>query len=131
MPEILSNTQNQELTTSDNGRNVRPLLVSNSHFYIESSGGNSFNQLESQKFGAISESQFRTTSQISFIGLKKVFAICQGQIFIVPQEGSTTKVNLILRPYRQPIRELPIKYFIYRGLKEAILLLVQVWLQRS
>lgn len=30
MPEILENTQTQEYTTSDNGRNVRPALVADS-----------------------------------------------------------------------------------------------------
>ena len=119
MPELLSNTQNQQLTTSDNGRNVRPVLVANSHFYIESAGDGDFNQLESQQFGAISETQFRTTAKVTFTGVKKVFAICQGQVFVVPQQGNTTKVNVILRPYKQPIRELPIKYFIYRGLKKS------------
>lgn len=119
MPEILSNTQNQQLTTSDNGRNVRPTLIANSHFYIESAGDGAFGQTTSQKFGAISETQFRTSAKVTFSGIKKVFAICQGQIFVVPQQGNTTKVNVILRPYKQPIRELPIKYFIYRGLKKS------------
>jgi len=36
-----------------------------------------------------------------------------------PSTQDSTKVNLILRPYRQPIRSLPIKYFIYRGLNKS------------
>lgn len=119
MPETLSNTQTQQLTTSENGRNVRPILVANSSFFVESSGANSFGQTLVQKFGPISDTQFRTTSKITFSGSKKVFAICQGQVFIVPQEGNSTKVNLILRPYKQPIPELSIKYFIYRGLNKS------------
>lgn len=116
MSEILSNTQSQQYTTSNNGRNVRASLVVDSHFFVESGGVNTFNQNASQKFGAANDTQFRTTAKITFSGTKKLYAICQGQVFIVPQEGNSTKVNLILRPYKQPIRELPIKYFIYRGL---------------
>lgn len=116
MPEaIVSNTQDQQYTISDNGKNVRPVLVSNSHFFIQSSGENSFQQQEN--FGVISESQFRTTAKVNHTGA--VYAICQGQVFVQPQTGNPNKVNVILRPYKQPIRELPIKYFIYRGLKKS------------
>lgn len=119
MPETISNTQTQQLTTTDNGRNVMPVLISDSHFFIESVGQNSFSQNNNQKFGAISTSQFRTTSKITFSGIKKIYAICQGQTFIVPQEGNPNKINLILRPYKQPIPELSIKYFVYRGLNKS------------
>lgn len=119
MSEIISNTQTQQLTNSDNGRNVMPVLISDSHFFIESEGQNSFSQNNNQKFGAISTTQFRTTSKITFSGTKKIYAICQGQTFIVPQQGNSNKINLILRPYKQPIPELSIKYFIYRGLNKS------------
>lgn len=119
LDNTMSNTQAKQLTTSDNGTNVRPVLVCDSHFFIESLGAGSFSQTSSQKFGVVSQTQFRTSAKVSFSGKKSVFAICQGQVFVQPQAGSTTKVNLILRPYRQPIRELPIKYFIYRGLDKS------------
>lgn len=114
MQEIIENTQNQKLTSSETGRNVTPLLVANSHFFLESG---SFGQLESQKFGVVSENEFRTTTKITYTG--KLYAICQGQIFIQPQTGNPNKVNLLLRPYKQPIKEVPIKYFIYRGLNKS------------
>jgi hypothetical protein len=118
MPEtVISNTQNQQYTISDDGNNVRPALIGNSHFFLESSGDGAFSQASSGKFGAISDTQFRTTANVTFAGSKKVYAICQGQVFVQPQTGSTSKVNVILRPYKHAIRELPIKYFIYRGLK--------------
>ena len=114
MPEIIENTQNQQYTKSEKGRNVTPLLVANSHFFLESG---SFSQNETQKFGVVSENEFRTTAKISYTG--KLYAICQAQIFIQPQTGNPNKVNLLLRPYKQPIKEVPIKYFIYRGLNKS------------
>ena len=37
-------------------------------------------------------------------------------VLVQPQTNDASKVNLILRPYIQPINGLNIKYFIYRGL---------------
>lgn len=51
----------------------------------------------------------------------KVFAICDGQLFIQPQESDDTKINLILKPFPSfaPIK---IKYFIYRGVNKSDLI---------
>lgn len=108
--------QYQSLTTSSEGRNVMPLLQPKSHFFLEDS---SFSQSEPQRFGAVSLNQFNTTSKLTFSGTKKVYALCQGTVFIQPQTGNANKVNLILRPFRQPISNIPIKYIIYRGLNKS------------
>lgn len=107
--------QYQGLTSSVDGKNVMPRLQPISHFFLE---GDNFSQTELQKFGPISESVFNTTSKVTFTGTKKVYAICQGTVFIQPQTGDVNKVNLILKPYKQPINGLSIKYFIYRGLNK-------------
>jgi hypothetical protein len=81
------------------------------HFFIE----NSFTQ--SGAFGPISETEFRVTSKFTVSAAKKAFAICKSVVLVQPQTGSTTKVNLILRPFTQPFPGLTIKYFVYRGLE--------------
>jgi len=104
-------------TTSDNGRNLRAELKPESYFFIQKE--NSFTQDSTGKFGITGTgetSKFRTTSKISYSG--KVFTICQGQIFVQPNAGSQDKVNIILKPFSQPIKGLAIKYIIYRGLNK-------------
>lgn len=113
---IQNSPQYEDLTTSNEGRNVRASLQMISHFFLED---NSFSQIESDSFGALSASEFSTTAKVTFTGTKKVYAICQGQVFVQPQEGSTDKVNVILKPFKQPISGLAIKYFIYRGLNKS------------
>ena len=114
-PTIGNSTQYKKLTTSDDGRNVMPLEQPKSHFFLEDGV---FTQVASQRFGAISADKFNTTSSITLNSSKKVYSICQGTVLIVPQTGSTDKVNLVLKPFKQPIASIPIKYFIYRGLKK-------------
>lgn len=106
-------------TTSDNGRNLRAELKPESYFFIEKKD-NAFSQDPTGKFGITGTgetSKFRTTSKISYSG--KVFTICQGQIFVQPNAGSADKVNVILKPFSQPIKGLAIKYIIYRGLNKS------------
>lgn len=114
MPTTLP--QNNLNTTSDStGRNIRPELMPESFFFLEKD--KAFAQTISNKFGVIGSginSTFRTTSKISYTG--KVFTICQGQIFIQPNIGDVNKVNVILKPFSQPIKGLAIKYIVYRGL---------------
>jgi hypothetical protein len=88
-----------------------------SHFFIES-GGFSQND-ETQSFGPVSPGEFRLTSKFTLASPKKAFSICKGVILVQPQTGDTTKVNLILRPYKQPFPGLNVKYFIYRGLQKS------------
>ncbi|WP_316841310.1 hypothetical protein [Pedobacter gandavensis] len=75
-------------------------------------------QSEAQIFGPIDDREFRLTTKFNAPGAK-AFAICKGIVLIQPQAGSVDKVNLILRPYTQPITGFNIKYFIYRGLDKS------------
>lgn len=114
MPQ--NTTQASMPTSSDSkGLNVRPDLLPESFFYLEK--GKTFNQGASEKFGS-NGTVFRTTSKISSYN-GKVYTICQGQIFLQPCGTDTTKVNLILKPFSQPIKGLAIKYIVYRGLKKS------------
>jgi hypothetical protein len=68
-------------------------------------------------------SKYRTTSFVRALNdfttvPIKVFAICDGQILILPQTNNPDKVNFILKPTASyaPIK---IKYFIYRGVNKA------------
>lgn len=116
MPELLDNTQTQQAISSDQGTNKVAKLDAKSFFFLED--GVFTLQTAAQSFGIIDENQFRTTSIVS-VSNKKVFSICKGQIFIQPMTGDATKVNLILKPYIQPINGISIKYFIYRGLSKS------------
>lgn len=119
MPNFVSNSENNIISIRNQGRVKDNNLEAISHFFIESNNLNPFSQLEFQSFGVVSATKFKTTSVITFGGIKKVYAICQGQILIQPQIGDDTKVNIILKPFRQTIKGFSIKYFIYRGLKKS------------
>lgn len=115
MPQ--NNIQSSTPTSSDgNGLNVRPDLLPESYFFIEKKA---FTQAQTDKFGMTGDNtKFRTTSRIkNYSG--KIFTICQGQVLIQPNSDDPNKVNLILKPFTQPIKGLAIKYFIYRGLKAS------------
>jgi hypothetical protein len=96
-------------------------MSTQSHFFIESGGLPE--QQTSQSFGP-RESNFRLTSSFTLPlnVTKKAFSICKGVVLVQPQKpdletSPTTKVNLILRPYKQPFPGLNVKYFVYRGLQ--------------
>jgi hypothetical protein len=89
-------------------------IVPNSFFFGETT---KISQTNEQAFGVVSENVFRLTSMFTCTNDSKAFAICTGIVFIQPQAG-TDKVNLVVKPYNQPIAGLNIKYFIYRGLKK-------------
>lgn len=110
------NTIQSSMPTSPDGDglNVRPDLLPESYLFIEKKA---FTQAQTDKFGMTGDTTFRTTSRISYTG--KIFTICQGQVLIQPNSDDSTKVNLILKPFTQPIKGLAIKYFIYRGLKAS------------
>lgn len=91
-------------------------MSSQSHFFVESGG---FTQSREQAFGPQSSTEFNLTSKFSLASPKKAYAICKGVVLVQPQTGSPDKVNLILRPYKQPFPGLNIKYFIYRGLQRS------------
>lgn len=114
MPQ--NTTQASMPTSSDSkGLNVRPDLLPESFFYLEN--GKTFNQGNAEKFGS-NGTVFRTTSKISSYN-GRVYTICQGQVFLQPCGTDTTKVNVILKPFSQPIKGLAIKYIVYRGLKKS------------
>ncbi|HKX87292.1 MAG TPA: hypothetical protein VJL37_11520 [Flavobacterium sp.] len=112
MSEIINNTQAQKATTSNQGTNKVPKLDAKSFFFLEDEV---FTQQVNNAFGVVSENEFRTTSLVT-ISAKKIVSICSGQVFLQPNSVDANKVNLILKPYKQPVAGLSIKYFIYRGL---------------
>src|SRR3990167_4610837 len=91
-------------------------FAAKSHFFSEVAN---VSQSVTQTFGPVSEDVFRLTSKFTATAGTKAFAICPGIVAIQPQTGSPTKVNLILRPYQQPIKGVNIRYFIYRGLNKS------------
>lgn len=92
-------------------------MSAKSHFFLESGGFPA--QLSGQGFGPQSETVFNLTSRFSLDVPQKAFSICKGVVLVQPQTGNPDKVNLILRPYKQPFPGLNIKYFVYRGLKRS------------
>lgn len=117
MSETLIPSQSSALTGTQDGTNVRAELKPEPHFYIDSN----VNFTTITNFGVKSPAEFNTTTVISFPGVCKVYAICKGQVFLQPMSGAGNeeKVNIILRPFKQPINGLAIKYFIYRGLRKS------------
>lgn len=117
MPSTIAN---QNLgSMSNSGRNVRAELYAESYFFLEKN--KAFSQTAENKFGIIGDgnSKFSTTSKITFSGTVKVFSIAQGQIFLQPNSKDSEKINLILKPFRQPINGLEIRYIVYRGLMKS------------
>jgi hypothetical protein len=88
-------------------------FVPKSHFFTDPA---TINQSTGQAFGPVSENEFNITAKFNSTGAQ-AFAICKGVLLVQPQGGEV--VNLILRPYEQPINGLNIRYFIYRGLKKS------------
>ena len=112
-------TQAQNATTSNGGISKVPKLDATSFFYLED---DTYAQVASQKFGIVSSNEFRTTSTVTLTSTapKKIVSICSGQVFLQPNSADpTSKVNLILKPYKQPVAGLSVKYFIYRGLPKS------------
>lgn len=82
----------------------------------------SLTQNTNQSFGPMlgnEINQYRTTSLFSVSGTVNANAICTGQVFLQPNNSDNSKINLILRPYKQPINGLSVKFFIYRGLEKS------------
>ena len=115
MSNILNNT------TLTDGITTEFPFVGDSHFFIEED--TVFSQTAVQSFGPKTINTFKTTSKITFSGTKKVFAICNGKLLIQPQlDGNgnpTNLVNAVLMPTTQPVKGLPIKYIVYRGLNSV------------
>lgn len=90
-------------------------FIPKSHFFTDPA---SINQTTDQAFGPVSETQFNLTAKFTSTG-GQAYAICKGVLLVQPQGVGSEVVNIILRPYEQPINGLNIRYFIYRGLKKG------------
>lgn len=88
----------------------------NSYFFTDPAA---LTQSTGQSFGPVSLDEFRLTTKFSLSANTMAYAICKSVVLIQPQTGSSSKVNLILRPFNQPLQGINIKYFIYRGLNKA------------
>lgn len=88
--------------------------VPTSHFFIQSPS--TLTQTVAQGFGPSSATEFNVTSRFAFTAKTKAFAVCKGLVLVQP--NGTNLVNVILKPYKQPIPGLNIKYFVYRGLSK-------------
>jgi len=84
-------------------------------FFTEPSKLN--DQIETQSFGAIDENNYRLNNLFSSTSNAKAFAVTNGNVMVQPIAGSTSLVNLILKPSNQPDLNLPkIDYIIYKGI---------------
>jgi hypothetical protein len=90
-------------------------FIPTSYFFTDPA---SVSQTAAQAFGPVSENEFNLTAKFTSTGAQ-AFAICKGVVLIQPQGVGSEVVNLILRPYEQPINGLNIRYFVYRGLKKS------------
>lgn len=72
-----------------------------------------------QSFGPVSATEYRISTVFTATNIAKAYAICKGVVLVQSNSDSTNKVNLILKPYKQPISGINIKYFIYRGLQKS------------
>lgn len=92
-------------------------FMPSSYFFTE--GGLTAQTAISDAYGPVNSSTFRITTRFSLAN-KKAFAVTSGQVLILPQTGSQNagKVNVIIKPLKNIDVGIPIKYFIYRGLKK-------------
>lgn len=93
-----------------------------SYFFVDQTGLDA--PTAADAFGPVAgnlTTQYRTTSFVRRSGTGKVYAICDGQILIQQQTGSTDKVNLILKPGKSYIGP-KVKYFIYRNVNKSDLI---------
>jgi hypothetical protein len=96
-------------------------MATNFHFYTEI---DLFSQVGVPQYGPSSSNpttNYLVTSQFTTnggSGPARAFAVCDGTIFVQPVAGSSTLVNLILRPHVSDLENgfTPVSYFIYRGL---------------
>ena len=88
----------------------------NSFFFTDPAA---ITQSADQAFGPMSADEYRLTTVFDVAAGTRAYAICTSVVLVQPQTGDSDKVNLILRPYKQPILGLNIKYFIYRGLNRS------------
>jgi hypothetical protein len=91
-----------------------PNLVPRSFFFTDPGA---ISQSAEQSFGPLGPDRFRLTAKFSVAAPSPAFAVCTGTVLVQPQTTDSSRVNLILRPFKQPIQGLNIRYFVYRGLQ--------------
>lgn len=93
-------------------------------FYLFTDIDKLLNQNSNNEFGAITSinsdsEKFQITSIHNCQSDSKAYAITDGFIMIQPNQNDQTLVNILLKPKRQCIENIPIEYFIYRGVKKS------------
>ena len=86
-----------------------------SHFFTTL---NSFTQSIDQCFGPVNGNlvnEFQVTSKFTITSGVKAFACCKASVLVQPQIGNTGKVNLVLRPFTQPMQEISINTLCIEG----------------
>ena len=80
-------------------------------------------QTQNQAFGAIDENKYRLNNLFTATSNAKAYAITGGNVLVQPIIGSTTLVNIVLKPVDQPDLNLPkIDYIIYKGVEKSSLI---------
>jgi len=113
----------------NNRTNRVPKLEPLSHFFVELPNDPANNnwvptQNANQAYGPFDVNgnvadKYRVTAQFTAGSDLKARAMCKGTVLVVEQNGNNDKVNLILKPFTQPINGLAIKFFVYRGLNKS------------
>ncbi|QFG54456.1 hypothetical protein [Chryseobacterium sp.] len=67
-----------------------------------------------KSFGQLDSNTFQITT--TFKGALNAFAVAKGTVLIARQEGTTDKINILLRPTGDIGLGIKIKYFVYRGI---------------
>jgi hypothetical protein len=118
MPDLINNTQQQNNSTSDGGTNRRASKLIESCFLLETTAA-PFTISSENKFGATTDKHFRTTAKIEFSGTAKVYSPFSCQVAVQPNIDDANKINLILKPFKQPMKGLALKFIILRGLNKS------------
>jgi len=80
-------------------------------------------QTQNQAFGAIDEDNYRLNNLFTATSNAKAYAIASGNVLVQPITGSTTLVNVVVKPTDQPDLNLPkIDYIIYKGVEKSSLI---------
>ncbi len=84
-------------------------------FYFFTDFESFIGQENSDKFGPISNTNYRLDTGLDLESGAKAYAVCKGHILI--QESQSGGFNIILRPELQPKFDIgEVKYFIYKGI---------------
>ncbi len=71
----------------------------------------------------VNKERFRLTSTHTSTGDSNVYAICDADVFVIEDQTNPNLLNMVLKPYDQPVQGLPkIKYYIYKGINKNSLI---------